>query len=416
MTSDPRRAAEELLASYQLDERTDTLALYATALALDQRYALALDTWKRVIVFRDGELEAAREAARTSTGRKRTAARATAARAQKQSEQAAQAIIQLWARVGRVRIRLAPGQQVTVTRDGAAVDPAQDVIVNAGGDELVFTRRDGSVERVAVQVAAGAFVKIDAPAEPVGPPAVARAPQPRDRDGAGRPAAPVAATPGATAGAAKPGMSVDAAAVSSAKPRSAGAAVAPSATPAAPVATRADGVKPAAPVDTVSSAKPRSADVAVASARPAAPGDAAADDAPAAAPRPAPAAARAVDQPRSLTLSRVGLGLVAGAAIAGGVAGSFGYLASRDFDRSRTAGCSADGRCPFGPAADLAEQSNHRARIAQISAASALALAATGATLWWVGRRNTHRTVTDVALHVGPIASGGLSSAISGRF
>src|SRR5262249_52265559 len=85
LTSDPKRAAEELLASYQLDERTDTLALYATALALDHRYALALDTWKRVIMFRDSEPEAAR----TSTGRKRAAARSTAARAQKQSEQAA---------------------------------------------------------------------------------------------------------------------------------------------------------------------------------------------------------------------------------------------------------------------------------------------------------------------------------------
>ena len=107
---------------------------------------------------------------------------------------------------------------------------------------------------------------------------------------------------------------------------------------------------------------------------------------------------------------------MAGAAIAGGVAGSFGYLAGRDFDRSRTAGCSADGRCAFGPAADLAQQSNHRARIAQISAASAVALAATGVTLWWVGRGKT-QTVTDVALHVGPsTSSGGLSTAVSGRF
>jgi hypothetical protein len=341
LTSDPRRAAEELLASYQLDERTDTLALYATALALDQRYALALDTWKRVIVFRDGELEAAREAARTSTGRKRAAARVTAARAQKQSEQAAQAIIQLWARVGRVRIRLASGQAVAVTRDGAAVDPAQDVTVNAGGDELVFTHRDGRVERVAVQVAAGAFVKIDAPTGAAAvPPAVARAPQPRERDGAEQPAAPV---------------------------------------------------DPAA--------KPEPADNA------------------AAAPRPALAAARAASEPRSITLSRVGLGLVAGAVVAGGVAGSFGYLAGRDFDRSRMTGCSADGRCPFGPAADLAQQSNHRARIAQISAVGAAALAATGVTLWWVGRGKSHGTVTDVALHVGPsTSSGGLSTAVSGRF
>jgi hypothetical protein len=363
LTSDPRRAAEELLASYQLDERTDTLALYATALAFDHRYALALDTWQRVIVFRDSELEAAREAARTSTGRKRAAARATAARAQKQSEQAAQAILQLWPRVGRVRIRIAPGQEVAVTRDGAPVDLAQDVTVNAGGDELVFTHRDGRVERVAVQVAAGAFGKVDAPVEPVG-----RSPQSPEL--AVRPGAPATAT----AGAAKPGS--------------------PSRPTDAPVVPSA---RPAAPVDPA--ATPEAADSA------------------AAAPLPALAAARAVNEPRSLTRSRIGLGLVAGAAIAGGVAGSFGYLASRDFDRSRTAGCSADGRCPFGPAADLAQQSNHRARIAQVSAASALALAATGVTLWWAGRGNTQRAVTDVALHVGPSTpSGGLSTAISGRF
>jgi hypothetical protein len=122
-----------------------------------------------------------------------------------------------------------------------------------------------------------------------------------------------------------------------------------------------------------------------------------------------------INEPRTLTRSRIGLGLVAGAVIASGLAGSFGYLASHDFDRAREAGCSADGRCPFGPAADLAQQSNHRARIAQVSAVGAVALAATGVTLWWVGRGKTHRTVTDVALRVGSSTSG-LSTALSGRF
>jgi len=162
---DPRRAAEELLASYQLDERTDTLALYATALELDRRYALALETWKRVIIFRDSELETAKETARTATGRKLTAARTAAARAEKQSEQAAQAILKLWPRVARVRIRLAPGQQLAVSHDGADVDPSRDVLVNAGRDELVFTRKDGTVERVAIEVPAGALAKIDAPSD-----------------------------------------------------------------------------------------------------------------------------------------------------------------------------------------------------------------------------------------------------------
>ena len=397
LTADPRRAAEELLASYQLDERTDTLALYAMALALDQRHALALDTWKRVIVFRDSELDAAKEAARTAAGRKRAAARAAAARAQKQSEQAAEAIIALWSRVGRVRIRSAAGAQLAVTRDGAPVDPAQDVVVNAGGDELVFTHRDGSTERVAVQVAAGAFAKIDAPAEPVGKPAApveasaARAPGSRKPEAAARPV-----TPG------KPAASV---AASAAAPVEVSAATRPAATrPAVPVAASAAPVAAPPSVPTPRVAVERAAE-----------------------PSGEPSTDRAADKPRSLAMSRVGLGAIAGGIVAGGVAGSFGYLASRDRDRSQMAGCSADGRCPFGPAADLALQANSRARIAQISAIGAGALVATGVTLWLIGRGKTRGAATDVALHVDPLLTApsgskpaaslaGLSAAISGRF
>lgn len=323
LTSDPKRAAEELLASYQLDERTDTLVLYATALQLGQRYALALETWKRVIVFRDSELDAAKETARTTTGRKRATARAVIARVQQQSEQAAEAIIKLWPKVGRVRVRLAAGQELAVSRDGAEVDMSQDVVVNAGRDELVFTRKDGSVERVVVQVAAGGSAKVDAPPDQVAKPV----PQ-----------------------------------------------------PPAPEQPR----------------KPEAPDVPVPAVE---------------APTPARATGRFVDEPRSLTMSRLGLGLIAGAVVAEGIAGGLGYFASRDHDRAGTAGCSADGRCPFGPAADLAQQSNDRARLAQITAIGGAALAATGVTLWIVGRGKTHRAVTELTLHVSPS-----STAISGRF
>lgn len=418
LTSDPRRAADELLASYQLDERTDTLALYATALALDRRYALALDTWKRVIVFRDSELEAARAAVRRATGRKRAVAGAAAARAQKQSEQAAAAIIGLWPHVGRVRIRLAPGSSIAVSRDGAAVDPAEDVTVNAGGDALVFTHRDGSVERVAVQVAPGAFVKIDAPAEagvrPAAPPAVARA------------QTLAAPAPPKQASALKPGTPADPAAAS-ARPGEPGDATAPvAARSAAPVATAGASTgpgktstnpspNPGGPVTRITGStdrrNPLDGPVESAPSRARASGD---DTA--ATPAPALVATRTSDEPKLFTMSRVGLGLVAGAVVAGGVAGSFGYLAGRDFDRARTAGCSSDGRCPLGPAADLAAQSNHRARIAQISAVGAAALAVTGVTLWLVGRGKDHRTVTDVALRVGPMSTSGVSTALSGRF
>jgi hypothetical protein len=110
-------------------------------------------------------------------------------------------------------------------------------------------------------------------------------------------------------------------------------------------------------------------------------------------------------------MSRIGLGLVAGAVVAGGFAGGFGYLASRDHDRARDAGCSVDDQCPFGPAADLANRSNDRARIAQISAIAGGALLATGVTLFIVGRSKTHRAAPEVALHVGLS-----STAISWRF
>jgi hypothetical protein len=322
--SDPKRAAEELLASYRLDERTDTLVLYATALQLDHRYALALETWKRVIVFRDSELGAANDKARTATGRKLAAARAAAARAQKQSEQAAEAIIKLWPHVGRVRIAFPAGSQLAVTHDGVEVDVAHDVLVNAGSDELVFTHKDGTREHLEVEVAAGAVAKIDAPPEVAAKPEPKPAPQPP----------PVLVPP--TSREARP------------------------------------------PVE---------------------------------APTPVLATRRTVDEPRSLTMSRVGLGFVAGAVVAGGVAGGLGYLASRDYDKSRTAGCSADGQCPFGPAADLAQRSNDRARFAQITAIGAGALAATGVTLWIVGRHKTHHTITDVSLSISPS-----STAIAGRF
>jgi hypothetical protein len=343
LTSDPARAAAELLASYRLDERTDTLVLYATALSLDGRYALALDTWKRIIVFRDSELEAAKEAARTATGRRRTAARAAVARVQRQAEQAAEAILKLWPRVARVRVRLAPGQQLAVSHDGVEVDTARDVLVNAGRDELVFTRRDGSVERVPVELAAGAIATIDAPS------------------GAARPATPPPEP------------------VQVAQPRPAPEAAPPLA------AARPAPVPPPRP------------------AQPDAEVDAGA--------APALAATRFVDEPRSPAMSRVGLGLAAGAVIAGGIAGGFGYLAGRDRDDARAAGCTADGQCPFGPAADLALRANDRARIAQFTAIGAGALLAAGATLWIYGRRHTRRAIDDVALHIGPS-----SAAIAGRF
>jgi len=332
LKSDPGRAAEELRASYELDERTDTLALYATALQLDRRYAHALEVWQRVIAFRESELEAARATVRAAGGSRRRAARAAAAAIQQQMEQAAEAIIQLWPHVGRVRVQLPAGQQLAVSRDGVEVDASRDVLVDAGRDELVFTRRDGSVARVVVEVAAGASAKIDAPPAPV---AAAAQPKP-----------------------AKP--------VKLAQPK-----------PAAPET----------PARALAAAEP-----------------------PAEAVSAPPLVVRVAEEPRARRMSRVGLGLVAGGVVAGGIAGSLGYLASRDYDRAQAGGC-AEGRCPAGPAAELAERSNDRARLAQISAVGAGALIATGVTLWIVGRGKARRPAADVALRVAPS-----SAAIAWRF
>lgn len=162
LESNPRRAAEELLASFKLDERTDTLELYAMALQADRKYALSLETWKRVIVFRESELDAAREAARKAKGRKAAAAKAALAKSQKQNEAAAEAIQKLWGAVGRVRVKTTAGEAVTVTRDGVEVDSTRDVTVNAGRDELVLTRRDGRSKRVVIEVAPGGIAEVEA--------------------------------------------------------------------------------------------------------------------------------------------------------------------------------------------------------------------------------------------------------------
>jgi hypothetical protein len=356
LASDPRRAAEELLASFQLDERTDTLELYATALQADRKYAHALETWQRIIVFRESELEAAKSDTKSSSSRKRAAARTAVNRAQTQLELAAQAIIELWPNVGRARVRVPAGQQIAVTRDGVEVDVSRDVLVNAGRDELVFTRKGGSPQRVVVEVAAGSSVKVDAPEPAAEPPPskpqkMEKIEKPRPRSEEPKPVAK------------------------------------PEAPKAAPKAEPKAEPKPAPKLELEEKEEPAKQ------------------------PEMPLSTVKYVEEPRSRTMSRVGLGLVAGAVVAGGIAGGLGYLADRDYDRSLEIGCSADGQCPVGPAADLAERSNDRARLAQISAIGGGAMLATGVVMWIVGRGKTRRVATDVAVRVEPS-----SVAVAWRF
>lgn len=324
---DPRRAAEELLASYRLDERTDTLTLYAQALQRSKRYARALDTWQRIILFREGEIETAKELLRKSRGKQRDAARVTVARAQEQIEQAAAQIIELWASVGRVKIERGGDAAVRIWHDGVEIDLAREVLVNAGRDELVVTRKDGGldkvIETIAIEVAAGQTktVKLSS-AKHAGSGKAARA-------GTGSGAELTASTRPARQETPRP------------LPRAEPKAETPSV-----VTTRA-----LTPVEAATSTR----------ARP------------------------------TRTLSRVGLGLAAGGLVGAGLAGTLGYLASRDFDRAQTLGCSSDGECPVGPAVELAERSNDRARLAQISAIGGGALLVTGVTLYLVGRGTSKR-------------------------
>ena len=211
------------------------------------------------------------------------------------------------------------------------------MLVNAGRDELMFRWKSGGVQRVVIEVAAGASAQIDAPAEPVA-----------------RPAPP------------KP-LKLE-------QPR--------------PAKLEPERAKPAR-VEPARVEPERAARL----------------------PARALATVRFVEEPRSRTMSRIGIGLVAGAVVAGGIAGGLGYLANRDYDRAREIGCGPDGRCPIGPAADLAERSNDRARLAQISAIGGGALLATGAVMWIVGRGQTRRAAPEISLRVGPS-----STAIGWRF
>ncbi len=319
LDSDPRAAATELLASYKLDERTETLTLYATALSRDKQYARALETWQRIIIFRESEIEAAKEAMQISSVSKRKAARAAAAKAQEASELAAAEIMKLWPNTAKVRVRIALGQTYTVSSAGVELDVSKEVLVNAGADELTFTRTDGSSETLAISVPPGQTRTIDAPGERLA--RADRTPPPPER------------TP----------------------------APAPKPMPA-PIAEE--------PVRSVVSTRP--------------------------------AMEARTTTSGSRTMSRAGLGIAAGGVVALGVAGTFGLLATRDFDRAEELGCNSDGDCPVGQAADRGERAHDRTRIAQITAIGGGALLATGATMWILGRGKTHRESSEMTVGVGP--------------
>lgn len=330
LASDPHRAADELYASYQLDERTETLTLYAQALAADGKHARALETWQRIILFRESEIEAAREAMAAASVKKRKAARAQLAQAQEASEQAAAAIMTLWPKVAKVKLA-GNGEPFAVFAGSTELDPTKEILVNAGHDELRIAWGAGKSTTLVVEVPAGQVRTVDVPRAQAAP-VVAMTTKPEPM----KPEPMKPATP-------------------------------------APM--------PKAPVD----AAP--APVIVTETR-------------------SPMTMRTVVVQRSRAMSRVGLGIAAGGVVALGVAGSFAYLANRDFDDAKGLGCDASGECPVGPASELGERAHDRTRYAQITAVGGAALVATGVTMWILGRGKTTKSVTDVTLSVAPSYSG----------
>ena len=311
---DPKRASVELLASYKLDERTETLTLYATALQSDKQYARALETWQRIIVFRESEMEAAKE--NMKLRKKAAAAKQQMAVAQEASEHAAAQIMALWPNVAKVKVNLA-GQPYVVTRGGDEVDVTKEILVNANKDELVFTRSDGSSQKVLVAVLPGQVKTIDAP--------IAKAP--------------------ALVG-----------------------------TPARKLPEQRRIPDTVEPLPTVTE-EPSS----VIEAR--------TED-------------RYIVEPRSRSMSRIGVGLMAGGVVALGVATTFGIIANNKFDDAKDAGCDDDGECPVGRAANLGEQARDNTRVMQISAIGGGALLVTGATLWWLGRTETRTPSDSISIRV----------------
>jgi hypothetical protein len=89
-----------------------------------------------------------------------------------------------------------------------------------------------------------------------------------------------------------------------------------------------------------------------------------------------------------------------------GVAATLGVIASNDFDKAQDLGCNSDGQCPIGAATEMAQQSNDRARAAQITAIGGGALLATGATLFILGRRPAKQERMSVSVNPSSITVG----------
>jgi hypothetical protein len=258
---------------------------------------------------------------REQTAAKEQKKPAVAARAKRQADAASVASKKLETKIARVRVKFAPGPKPTVTRDGHEVDATKEILVKAGTDELVFTAKDGTVDKRTLVLTAGENVRIDYPDPAKAAPPKVEPPK------------------------------VDPPKIEQ------------------PKVEQPKVEQPKVQPDPVIVTKPE------------------------------PSLTHSPGSGKNM--SRTGIALVGGGVILAGVATTFGILAARDFNRAQDAGCNSDAECPIGsPGADLVDQSNHRARIAQITAIGAVALAGTGVTLWFMGRNKERRA--NVSLKVAP--------------
>ena len=176
---DPGEAAKLYLASYKLEPKIDPLAGAGISLAAASQYAAAAEVLEKAIEEYE-KLEAqlqARDADATTTFA--VVHRLQLARSE---------LVKISTRIGWIQIDT-PDRQlpsgVTVIRKGGgelrSSNPTK-LVVNTGGDHLVFTFASGRTLELPVNVSGGVISKIAMPGEPVpaAPPPVVEQPEPVD--------------------------------------------------------------------------------------------------------------------------------------------------------------------------------------------------------------------------------------------
>jgi hypothetical protein len=165
LESDPKRASDELYASYKADPKTSTLALYALALERDHRFATSAIYWRRVRARLSTELEDTKQ---------RAVGEATAI--EREIKTADSELSGLESHIARVHLRYGGGsaQNVVVARkgEGDVLNAFTDeILVNAPSDQLTVTYGDGQVKQLAIEIAGGGeqTIVVAAPAPPASP-------------------------------------------------------------------------------------------------------------------------------------------------------------------------------------------------------------------------------------------------------